>query len=161
MKMSLAFDIISFLTGSVFHVLIVSIPIFLHVFPLSIFRSQPHASVKCFLCETEPLNFPTSTSSLLTNLNITIRILSFCGVFTLFKTNLFENCYLYLFSFLDAIASPSTYPGHWVSESVSESVSNVFRFWRLLSHLPSLRACFCVKLQQKNQQRTGLNILLQ
>ena len=24
--------------------------------------------------------------------------------------------------FLDAIASPSTYPGHWVSESVSESV---------------------------------------
>ena len=33
MKMSLAFDIISFLTGSVFHVLIVSIPIFLHVFP--------------------------------------------------------------------------------------------------------------------------------
>ena len=37
-------------------------------------------------------------------------------------------------SFLDAIASPSTYPSDWVSD--------VFRFWRLLSHLPSLRACF-------------------
>ena len=36
--------------------------------------------------------------------------------------------------FLDAIASPSTYPSDWVSD--------VFRFWRLLSHLPSLRACF-------------------
>ena len=36
--------------------------------------------------------------------------------------------------FLDAIASPSTYlPSGWVS--------NVFRFWRWLSHLPCFRAC--------------------
>ena len=37
-----------------------------------------------------------------------------------------STCTLLVKLFLDAIASPSTYPGDWVSQSVS----NVFRFWR-------------------------------
>ena len=40
-------------------------------------------------------------------------------------------------TFFDAIASSSTLVGEWVSQWVG----NVFRFWRYLSHLPSLRAC--------------------
>ena len=49
-------------------------------------------------------------------------------------------------NFLDAIASPSTYPracqsvGKWVSGSVSQWV--IVSDWRLLSHLQALRACF-------------------
>ena len=51
---------------------------------------------------------------------------------------------LILIWFLDAIASPGTYSCRWVGQSVS----NVFRFWRWLSHLPSL---FFTKLANRVQ----------